>query len=134
MHGETSMSSKSNSLITWYKSGSPWIWLNGGAVTLSMVMVIGLLALIAVRGFGHFWPADVLQTTIVDRTGERHAVMGEAVRSEIIPAAIARDNGYTVPAEAELVTRHLIKRAIATSTRVTLCGTSKPVWMNGNIH
>jgi len=104
------MSSKSNSLITWYKSGSPWIWLNGGAVTLSMVMVIGLLALIAVRGFGHFWPADVLQTTIVDRTGERHAVMGEAVRSEIIPAAIARDNGYTVPAEAELVTRHLIKQ------------------------
>ena len=104
------MSSKSNSLVAWYKSGSPWIWLNGGAVALSMVMVIGLLALIAVRGFGHFWPADVLQTTIVDRAGERHQVMGEAVRSEVIPAAVARDNGYTVPADAELVTRHLIKQ------------------------
>lgn len=104
------MSSKSNSLIAWYKSGSPWIWLNGGAVALSMVMVIGLLALIAVRGFGHFWPADVLQTTIVDRAGERHQVMGEAVRSEVIPATVARDNGYTVPADAELVTRHLIKQ------------------------
>lgn len=104
------MSSKSNSLVAWYKSGSPWIWLNGGAVALSMVMVIGLLALIAVRGFGHFWPADVLQTTIVDRAGERHQVMGEAVRSEVIPATVARDNGYTVPADAELVTRHLIKQ------------------------
>lgn len=104
------MSSKSNSLIAWYKSGSPWIWLNGGAVALSMVMVIGLLALIAVRGFGHFWPNDVLQTTIVDRAGERHHVLGEAVRSEVIPAAVARDNGYTVPADAELVTRHLIKQ------------------------
>src|SRR5690554_7592295 len=108
MRGETSMSSKSNSLVAWYKSGSPWIWLNGGAVALSMVMVIGLLALIAVRGFGHFWPADILHTSIVDREGNRHAVMGEAVRSEVIPAAVARDNGYAVPDNVELVTRHLI--------------------------
>lgn len=104
------MKSKSNSITSWFKSGSPWIWLNGGAVALSMVMVIGLLALIAIRGFGHFWPADILHTTIVDREGNRHAVMGEAVRSEVIPAAVARDNGYTVPENVELVTRHLIKQ------------------------
>ncbi len=104
------MKSKSNSITSWFKSGSPWIWLNGGAVALSMVMVIGLLALIAIRGFGHFWPADILHTTIVDREGNRHAVMGEAVRSEVIPTAVARDNGYTVPENVELVTRHLIKQ------------------------
>ncbi len=104
------MKSKSNSITSWYKSGAPWIWLNGGAVALSMVMVVGLLALIAVRGFGHFWPADILHTTIVDRQGERHAIMGEAVRSETIPAVIARDNGYTVPQDVQLVTRHLIKQ------------------------
>ena len=104
------MKSKSNSITSWFKSGSPWIWLNGGAVAVSMVMVIGLLALIAIRGFGHFWPADILHTTIVDREGNRHAVMGEAVRSEVIPTAVARDNGYTVPENVELVTRHLIKQ------------------------
>ncbi len=104
------MKTKSNSITSWYKSGAPWIWLNGGAVALSMVMVIGLLALIAVRGFGHFWPADILHTSIVDREGNRHAVMGEAVRSEVIPAAVARDSGYTVPDNVELVTRHLIKQ------------------------
>ena len=104
------MKSKSNSNTSWFKSGSPWIWLNGGAVAVSMVMVIGLLALIAIRGFGHFWPADILHTTIVDREGNRHAVMGEAVRSEVIPTAVARDNGYTVPENVELVTRHLIKQ------------------------
>ena len=104
------MKSKSNSITSWYKSGAPWIWLNGGAVAVSMVMVVGLLALIAVRGFGHFWPADILHTTIVDRQGERHAIMGEAVRSETIPAVIARDNGYTVPQDVQLVTRHLIKQ------------------------
>ena len=58
-----------------------------------MVMVIGLLALIAIRGFGHFWPADILHTTIVDREGNRHAVMGESVRSVVFPTAVAGDNG-----------------------------------------
>jgi phosphate transport system permease protein len=104
------MSQQKKSLMAWYKSGSPWIWLNGGAVAVCMVMVVGLLALIAVRGFGHFWPAKVLQTSIVDNTGTRHIIMGESVRSETIPATIARDNGFTVPADVELVTRHLIKQ------------------------
>lgn len=94
---------------SWFSSGSPWIWLNGGAVAICMLMVLGLLGLIAVRGFGHFWPADILQTSIVDRDGERHVVMGEAVRDEIISAAVARDGGYTVAPDVELITRHLFK-------------------------
>jgi len=93
----------------WFKSGSPWIWLNGGAVAICMVMVVGLLGLIAVRGFGHFWPADILQTSIVDREGARHIIMGEEVRSEVIPAAVARDGGYIVEQDVELITRYLFK-------------------------
>lgn len=94
---------------SWFKSGSPWIWLNGGAVALCMIMVLGLLGLIAVRGFGHFWPADILQTAIVDRAGERHIIMGEIVRDEIIPASVARDGGYEIDKNVELITRHLFK-------------------------
>lgn len=93
----------------WFKSGSPWIWLNGGAVAICMVMVVGLVGLIAVRGFGHFWPADILQTSIVDREGARQIIMGEEVRSEIIPAAVARDGGYIVEQDVELITRYLFK-------------------------
>jgi len=95
--------------VLWYKSGSPWIWLNGGAVTLCMLMVIGLLGLIAVRGFGHFWPANIVLTSATNNAGEKHIIMGEIVRSEVIAAAVARDNGYTIPAENELLTRYLIK-------------------------
>jgi len=94
---------------SWFKSGAPWVWLNGGAVALCMVMVIGLLALIAVRGFGHFWPADLMQTTAVDRNGETRQVLGEVVRREVIPARVAQDNGYQVPEGVDLVTRYLVK-------------------------
>lgn len=95
---------------SWFKSGAPWIWLNGGAVALSMIMVVGLLGLIAVRGFGHFWPSDLMQTQAVDKNGVSQAVLGELVRNETIPTVVARDNGYTVPDGVELVTRHLIKQ------------------------
>ncbi|WP_331344477.1 phosphate ABC transporter permease PstA [Cellvibrio sp. UBA7661] len=94
---------------SWFNSGSPWIWLNGGAVAICMLMVLGLLGLIAVRGFGHFWPADILQTSVVDRDGNRQIVMGEVVRDEIIPASVARDGGYTVAQDVELITRYLFK-------------------------
>jgi phosphate transport system permease protein len=95
--------------VLWYKSGSPWIWLNGGAVTLCMLMVVGLLALIAVRGFGHFWPAEIVQTSVTDNAGNKHIILGEVVRDEIISAVIARDNGFTVPQDRELITRYLMK-------------------------
>lgn len=94
---------------SWLNSGSPWIWLNGGAVAICMLMVLGLLGLIAVRGFGHFWPSHIVQTSVVDRDGNRQLIMGEAVRDEVISAAVARDGGYTLDAGVELITRHLFK-------------------------
>lgn len=94
---------------SWWKSGSPWIWLNGGAVAVCMIMVIGLLGLIAARGFGHFWPADVVQMTVTEMDGKPHTILGEVIREEIIPASVARDAGYEIPQDQELVTRHLFK-------------------------
>ena len=32
----------------WFNSGTPWIWINAGAVALSLVAVFGLLVLILV--------------------------------------------------------------------------------------
>ena len=43
----------------WFKSGEPWVWLNAAAVSINLILVVGLFALVAVRGLGHFWPAQV---------------------------------------------------------------------------
>ncbi|KDE38806.1 Phosphate transport system permease protein PstA [Nitrincola lacisaponensis] len=94
----------------WFKSGSPWIWLNGGAVAFCMIMVVGLIGLIAVRGFGHFWPANIAQVEIIDPEGNRQVVMGEIVRSQTITAAVARDGGRHVPEGIDMLTRYLVKQ------------------------
>jgi phosphate transport system permease protein len=93
----------------WVNSGAPWIWLNGGAVAVCMIMVIGLLTLIAVRGLSHFWPAPIILTSGTDNTGTKQIILSEVVRSEIIPAAVARDNGFTIESDRKFITRYLMK-------------------------
>lgn len=61
----------------WMKKGEPWVWLNAGAVTISVVMVVGLLGLIAVRGLSHFWPHAVMQATYLRDDGTTQQVLGE---------------------------------------------------------
>ncbi|MGF1711221.1 phosphate ABC transporter permease PstA [Vibrio kagoshimensis] len=48
-------------MIKWFRSGSPWIWLTGGAVSISMLSVLGLMLLIGWKGLTYFWPAPLYQ-------------------------------------------------------------------------
>ncbi|MEG2039924.1 MAG: phosphate ABC transporter, permease protein PstA, partial [Hafnia sp.] len=43
----------------WIRSGRPWIWLSAGAVTISLLALIGLIALLAGQGMRYFWPHSV---------------------------------------------------------------------------
>lgn len=92
----------------WFNSGAPWIWLNAGAVSISLIMVLGLLILIAVRGLSYFWPADVVDATYQDSSKNKIRVIGELVSSEDISADSARDNGYKIEGDED-VTRYLMK-------------------------
>ena len=92
----------------WTKSGSPWIWLNAGAVAISIIMVVGLLALIAVRGLGHFWPADVVQATY-NQKGNSHTLIAEVVQRDMVPADQLRGAGIEVPPGVDEMPRDLLK-------------------------
>ena len=105
---QTAMSSRT-SMRQWFKSGDPWIWMIGGGLAISLIMVVGLLLLIAVRGFGHFWPSPIMATTVTVEEAASESIMGILVRSETLPAQRIREAGQSIPEDQLLVTRHLIK-------------------------
>lgn len=96
-------------LRQWFKSGSPWVWLTAGAVTVSILMVVGVLALIAVRGLVYFWPSDVIAYEYRSPDGAIKRVMGERYGDEDLPAARLREAGIALDADLERVTRYLLK-------------------------
>ena len=96
-------------LREYFKSGDAWVWLTAGTVTISLIMVIGILGLIAVRGLGHFWPADVLQASYTEMDGSRTALVGEIYDEKIDTAQRMREAGVEIPADVKTVTRYSVK-------------------------
>ncbi|MDH5326272.1 MAG: phosphate ABC transporter permease PstA [Gammaproteobacteria bacterium] len=98
----------------WIKSGAPWVWLNAAAVSTSIVLVCGLLLLIAIRGLGHFWPADVTEFSYVDKNNQQVRIIGEVTDEETVPLRRLQDAGITLAegrldASAQRVQRLLVK-------------------------
>ena len=93
----------------WFKSGAPWIWLTAGAVSINLILVIGLLVLIAVRGLGHFWPADIVEYHYQDQNGQASVIIGEEVATSLLPEAQAKAAGHQVLNNAEYLEQFLVK-------------------------
>ena len=92
-------------------SGQPWVWMNGGAVAISMIMVAGLLLLIAMRGLGHFWPKTVYEIEY-DNGTRMVQIVGERVETEEVPRKRIVESGIKVDGDADMVQRSLIKVGI----------------------
>ena len=93
----------------WVGSGAPWIWLNAGAIALCMIMVLGLLGLIAIRGLAHFWPADVLELRYLEGDQEVR-IIGEMRSAEDVPTQRLVEAGVTgLPQGPEDVERLLLR-------------------------
>jgi phosphate transport system permease protein len=93
----------------WFKSGTPWVWLNAAAVSASLIMVIGVLGLILVRGAGHFWPSEVVQFSYQETNGEIQTIIGEHVDTSITPAAMAKSSGHVMADDEDTLVQYLIK-------------------------
>ncbi|GAA4648757.1 phosphate ABC transporter permease PstA [Kistimonas scapharcae] len=93
----------------WFQGGSPWVWLNAGAVAISLVMVVGLLALIAVRGLGHFWPSAIVAADYRVPGQESRQVLGQLADSETVSGERLRGAGLPLDPSLDVVERSLIK-------------------------
>lgn len=92
----------------YFRSGEAWVWLNAGAVAISLIMVVGLLGLVAVRGMGQFWPANVLQAKYDDH-GNSQVIIGEIYDEKVDTAQRLRESGIDIPANISTVTRYSVR-------------------------
>ncbi|MGO2332518.1 MAG: phosphate ABC transporter permease PstA [Pseudoalteromonas nigrifaciens] len=93
----------------WFRSGSPWIWMTGGAVSISLISVIGLLAMIAWKGLSFFWPSEVVQFEL-EGSIAKQTIIGEIYDRELVPKARLAATGVDVSAyDREEFERLLIK-------------------------
>jgi phosphate transport system permease protein len=93
----------------WFRSGSPWIWLSAGGVSISLISVLGLLWLIASRGLSYFWPSELYQFDLTDQHGAKSVVIGEIYDREQIPVSQLAHLNLALDPEQEILERLLIK-------------------------
>lgn len=61
-------SSNTPSFKRFWRAGEPFIWASGGALALTLLTTIALVAVLLVNGFGAFWPARMARLTLHDGT------------------------------------------------------------------
>ena len=93
----------------WFKSGTPWVWLNAAAVSACLIMVVGVLGLVFVRGVGHFWPSRIMQFSYQEADGQTKTIIGERVDTSITPAAMAKSTGYKMADNEDTLVQYLVK-------------------------
>lgn len=98
-----------NSLKEWFRKGDPWVWMNAGALSISLVMVVGILLLIATRGLSHFWPHTVIEGIYTQEDGSQMKIIGEVTDAEWVSVTRLRDAGVNIETDAPVVQRILMK-------------------------
>ena len=78
-------------------------------VSMSVIAVIGLLLLLAVRGFSHFWPSDILEAKVVYQGTER-MVLGEIKQNEQVGKEQLESAGIELQGPGPFFDRSLMKQ------------------------
>ncbi|MGF1753518.1 phosphate ABC transporter permease PstA [Vibrio makurazakiensis] len=111
-------------MMKWFKSGAPWVWMTGGAVSISMLSVLGLMLLIGWKGLTYFWPAPLYQWQVneaanltdvpfaeqsgADQTKLNQVIIGQLYERKYIPVEQVGDAQKLLPQET--LDNGLVKR------------------------
>ncbi len=93
----------------WVKSGTPWIWLISGGVSISLLMVFGVLALSAARGLVYFWPQDIAEIRYHIEGGQEQRLIGQIQDHETVLTSRIKEAGISISTPDDQVTRYLLK-------------------------
>ncbi|WLS79998.1 phosphate ABC transporter permease PstA [Erwinia pyri] len=91
------------------KNNHRWRWLTGGAVAVSLLAFVLLIALLAWQGFRYFWPQAVTLYTVQQTVGTSQ-MLGEIVQKQSVTRQQLEASGRVLPAGLPPeMTRYLIK-------------------------
>ncbi len=80
---------------------------------MCMIAVIGLLFILAVRGFGHFWPATIIEAVYYDIANENQPVpvLGQLVETKEVSLEQLQSAGMQIESVngSQFMSRHLMK-------------------------
>ena len=106
-------------MLNWIRSGAPWIWLTGGAVSISLLSVLGLLLLIGWKGLTFFWPAPLYQWNVAALTPvqgevlqENSKLIGQVYERSFVPKSyLPEEAAQKLDEDEDFATRLSIKIA-----------------------
>lgn len=81
----------------WFKSGSPWVWLTAGSVSVSLLSVLGLLLFIGWKGLSYFWPSPLYHWT----TNQGESIVGQLYAHESVSISHLKQMEVNLPSEIE---------------------------------
>ncbi len=106
-------------MFKWFRTGAPWVWLTGGAVSISLLSVLALLLFIGWKGLTYFWPAPLYQWQLDERIQARFSqhidtdvLIGQVYQTDYIPKAqLSEFDQQFADAEGKFAQRLSIKVA-----------------------
>ena len=106
-------------MLNWVRSGAPWIWLTGGAVSISLLSILGLLLLIGWKGLTYFWPAPLYQWNVTELSSVQSEVLprnsiliGQIYERSFVPRSyLPKETASKLDEDEEFATRLSIKIA-----------------------
>ncbi len=75
----------------WFSRGTPFIWLSAAAISTALIMVMGLILLITIKGLGHFWPMAVAEFGSLDT---KTRLIGQVVEHKELSEAELADVAF----------------------------------------
>ena len=91
------------------ESGKPYVWISAAAIAASILIVVGLLGLIAIRGLAHFWPASVVVASYQEPGQAPVPIMAEIRSRESVAASRLRAAGLQLEGDQPAYERLLVK-------------------------